>query len=534
MKLVPTPEGSFGLQPIWVEPGDAIAVGRSSRCQLRLPVDARLVSRVHASLFARDGTWYVLDESRYGTFVDGWRVPHKKPIPLPDGVGLRFGDCSFLVQLDGGVTRDAFDADSAYRVSVQTVDLAASVNVARILQSALELPERLGCASNEPSMYNAACEYLVNTLAPALVAAYVVVCDADGNLDVLGRADRGGADAERPDLLKPTVSRRILQRLRSAPQSVVFLQRRLDGMSLDATVSASTRILGASWLEADAMGRPTVLYAIGDHVLAEGEELVAQYLSLVGTLVRQHLRTLRNAHLANYFSPKIVQLLMKKGGRALIEGEARLASCTSLFFDVRGSSLAVASSATDLTCVHEELRAVIGDVTDAVFDADGTIIDYAGDGVFAVWGVPFPQSDQALLATRCAMSIHQRLRRRSFRALGASGVLCGMGIAKGDVLVGAVGSASVAKYGVLGPSVHVAQRLAMLRGPGFGESPICVTSVVAEELGGSGIQLRALGPMQLPGLDGEMQVFQAGVAGRRTGTWKGLRIEEPPKLRERG
>lgn len=517
MKLVPTPEDTFGLKPIWIRPGAPVLVGRSSRCQLRLPVEARLVSRVHATLFQREGRWFAVDESRHGTFLDGKRLAHGEPAELGDAVALRFGDCGFIVQLAEEGESELGESEANYRVSVQTVDLAASVNVSRILQSALELPERLGGAPTESAMYAAACEYLVATLAPAIATAYVVVCDADGNLDLLGRADRGGPDAERPDLVKPVVSRRILQRLRAAPDSVVFLQKRIEDLTLDATVNATTRILGASWLEADELGRPTVLYAVGDYVLSQGEELVAPYLSLVGTLVRQHVRTLRNAHLANYFSPKIVQLLMRNGGRPMIEGEARLSCCTSLFFDLRGSSLAVASSARDLTRVHEELRIVIGDVTDAVFETDGTIIDYAGDGVFAVWGVPFPQTEQAVLATRCALNINQRLRRRSFQALGATGALCGMGIAKGQVLVGAVGSARVAKYGIVGPSVHVAQRLAGLRGPAFGDSPICMTAEVVDDLTGSGIPTLALGPMRLPGLEGEIDVYQVAASGPTQG-----------------
>jgi class 3 adenylate cyclase len=161
--------------------------------------------------------------------------------------------------------------------------------------------------------------------------------------------------------------------------------------------------------------------------------------------------------------------------------------------------------------VHEELRIVIGEVTDAVFDADGTIIDYAGDGVFAVWGVPFPQSDQAALAARCAVSINQRLRRRSFRALGGKGTLYGIGIASGEVLVGAVGSTLVAKYGVVGPSVPVAQRLAALHMPGLGDGAVYMTAPVVRELGGSGIAVRALGPMRLPGLEGAVEVFQCSL-----------------------
>jgi class 3 adenylate cyclase len=525
MRLTPLPVGAFGLEPVVVDAGQRVLVGRSSRCQVRLPVEARLISRLHATLFQRDGLWYVLDESRHGTYLAGQRVAHGEPVPLTDGDRLRFGDCEFVVQLPGaGHDSARAQSEPSYRVSVQTVDLAAAVDAARVLQSALELPERLGRASSEAAMYEAACEYLVATLAPAIAAAYVTVSDADGAFELLGRADRGALGHARHDL-QPVVSRRIVQRLRDAPETVFFLQRQHPELTLDATVSSATRVVGASWLEADGLGRPTVLHVVGDQVLGEGEQLIAQYLRLVSTLVRQHLRTLRNAHLANYFSPKVLKLLMQNGGRGMIEGEPRLTLCTSLFFDVRGSSLAI-SSAMDLTGIYEDLRAIIGDVSEAVFETDGTIIDYAGDGVFAAWGIPFPQPEQAVLAVRCALAINQRLKRRSFRVLRGGGPLCGIGIAKGPVLVGGVGSSRVAKYGVFGPSVNTAQRLAGLRGQSSAEGPIHMTSQVMAELLGSGITARSIGPQRLSGFETDIEVFQTGTHGFGTGTFSG----PPPPL----
>jgi class 3 adenylate cyclase len=526
MRLMPLPEGAFGLEPVVVDAGQPVLVGRSSRCQVRLPVEARLISRLHASLFQRDGIWYVLDESRHGTYLAGQRVSRGEPVAISDGDRLRFGDCEFVVEFSSSTGRPArATPEPGYRVSVQTVDLAAPVDATRVLQSALELPERLGCATSEAAMYEAACEYLVATLVPAIASAYVTVSNADGTFELLGRADRGELGHPRHDL-QPVVSRRILRRLRDAPTTVLFLQRQPTELTLDATVSsASTRVVGASWLEADGMGRPTVLHVVGDQVLGESEQLVAQYLRLVSTLVRQHLLTLRNAHLANYFSPKVLKLLMQNGGRGMIEGEPHLTPCTSLFFDVRGSSLAI-SSAMDLTGIYEDLRAIIGEVTEAVFETDGTIIDYAGDGVFAAWGIPFPQPDQGVLAVRCALAINQRLKRRSFRVLRGGGPLCGIGIAKGDVLVGGVGSARVAKYGVFGPSVNAAQRLAGLRGESSAEGPIHMTSQVMADLSGSGITAHSIGPHRLSGFETDIEVFQTGSHGFGSGTFSG----PPPPL----
>ncbi|HEX4351987.1 MAG TPA: adenylate/guanylate cyclase domain-containing protein, partial [Polyangiales bacterium] len=433
LTLIPTgPRQDHPVQDrLIVEECESAYVGRSSRCPVRLSTDSHYVSRLHAVLAHRSGRWFVTDESRHGTFLAGERLTPGEPAEIGDGASLRFGDCEFLAQI--GDPEESLGPEGTYTMSSQAVDLGA-VDSSKILQAALELPELLGHETEEERIYSVACEYLVKALTPVIATSYVTITNTNG-ATVLGRAERADVLAARGATLRPIVSRRVVQRLREAPNSVLFMHRDFVESTIGATVDASTHSLGASLLETDSRGQYTILYVVGDVALRADDRLVGQYLRLVATLVRQHLITLRRAHLAKYFSPTVVQLLSDRDGRATVEGEPHITTATSLFFDVRGSSLPMNAVPAHLANVYLDLRRVLSIVTETVFEAQGTIIDYAGDSVLAAWGVPFEQPEQADLAVGCALEIWRRLNNESFRALGRDENLCGIGIALGDVLV---------------------------------------------------------------------------------------------------
>ena len=504
--LVLIPSEGQALERVVLQPADRLCVGRSSRCEVRLPNESRLVSRLHASLSHRGGVWYVTDESRRGTWLQGERLQPGEPRSIPHGAIVRFGDCEYLVHTH--LDDDSLGPEGTYTLSSQVVQLA-TIDAARVLQSAFELPELLAKAIDESAIYSVACDYLVRALAPAIATAYVAVIAPNEPLSVLGRAERGSISPAARELGKPMVSRRILVRLHESPESVVFMQRSPGDAALSITVSGAPQALGAALLDSHASGRDVILYVIGDVVLTQGDRLVAQYLRLVSTLVRQHLLTRRQAHLTKYFSPSVVQLILDRDPATDIEAEPSVATATSFFFDVRGSSLPLEAADEELSKLYQDLRRVLSIVTEAVFEAGGTIIDYAGDGVFAVWGVPLAQADHADRAVGCALTVVKRLRDTRFLKLKPSASLCGIGIATGQVLVGPVGSSVVFKYGVFGPSVSAAQRLANLTKHEALDRPILMSADVMRQLDVHRGCARRVGEVQLRGMGSQVEVYEA-------------------------
>src|SRR5713101_6114652 len=69
--------------------GDAYIIGRREDCDVILPYDSQ-ISRQHASLSIKNGTWYVEDlHSRNGTYVDKQKI--ETPTPVKNGEMFRVG-----------------------------------------------------------------------------------------------------------------------------------------------------------------------------------------------------------------------------------------------------------------------------------------------------------------------------------------------------------------------------------------------------------------------------------------------------------
>ena len=69
-------------------------IGRSKRCHVY--IDDPHLSKNHARIFLRDGSFYVMDlNSTNGSFLNGRRLP-KQPVRIKDSDKLSFGNISFI------------------------------------------------------------------------------------------------------------------------------------------------------------------------------------------------------------------------------------------------------------------------------------------------------------------------------------------------------------------------------------------------------------------------------------------------------
>ena len=100
-------------------------------------------------------------------------------------------------------------------------------------------------------------------------------------------------------------------------------------------------------------------------------------------------------------------------------------------------------------------------LSNCVFSCDGTLVDYVGDELMAMWGAPISQGQHAELACRAAQEMLDALPAISERwqaELGTT-VELGIGINSGVARVGNTGSRQRRKYGPLGDPVNVASRV---------------------------------------------------------------------------
>lgn len=184
--------------------------------------------------------------------------------------------------------------------------------------------------------------------------------------------------------------------------------------------------------------------------------------------------------------------------------EATEREVTVLFADLRGfSTICTQLSASD---TYQMLGDVLDTLTNIVLENGGTLIDYYGDGLAAMWNAPLDQPRHVALACETALAMQEALDSLSSRweHLLAAPLALGVGIHTGPAQVGNIGSHRQHKYGPRGTTVNLASRLE--QATKRVEAPIVVTREVVSQLAGDAIVYR-LCQAQLAGLAQPIDLF---------------------------
>lgn len=159
--------------------------------------------------------------------------------------------------------------------------------------------------------------------------------------------------------------------------------------------------------------------------------------------------------LEQFVTPKIAFQLEQDP--QLLEG--RDAVITVMFADIRGFSRISERLGPERTMAW--IQDTMGTLSGCVLACDGTLVDYVGDELMAMWGAPIGQSNHAELALKAAvemLNILPEISQRWQQELGTT-VELGIGINSGVARVGNTGSRQRLKYGPLGDPVNVASRV---------------------------------------------------------------------------
>ena len=170
---------------------------------------------------------------------------------------------------------------------------------------------------------------------------------------------------------------------------------------------------------------------------------------------------LRNKLLSETFgrflSDEIVsQLLETPDGLALGGKKRRL---TIMMSDLRGfTAMSERMDAADLISM---LNHYLGEMTECIQSHGGTIIEFIGDGIMAIFGAPAPSETHAADAIAAAVAMEARMEAiNAWNAERDYPVLeMGIGLNTGEVIVGNIGSERRTKYGVVGSHVNLCGRI---------------------------------------------------------------------------
>ncbi len=156
-----------------------------------------------------------------------------------------------------------------------------------------------------------------------------------------------------------------------------------------------------------------------------------------------------------YVSPEIRDEILS--GRIPLEGEIREA--TVLFADLRNFTPFVESRPPE-----EAVKIINGyfkAMDKAIRHHNGLVLQFIGDEIEAVFGVPLPLADHAGAAARAALEM--RIELEKFNKIvaqeGLKPIRHGIGLNTGMVLAGNIGSPDRLTYSLVGDTVNVASRI---------------------------------------------------------------------------
>ncbi|MBI3786602.1 MAG: AAA family ATPase [Deltaproteobacteria bacterium] len=196
--------------------------------------------------------------------------------------------------------------------------------------------------------------------------------------------------------------------------------------------------------------------------------------------------------------------------KSALEGERK--QVTVLFADVKGSM--ELAEQLDPEAWHAILDRFFAILTDGVHRFEGTVNQYTGDGIMALFGAPIAHEDHAQRACYAALHMRDAVREYAKEVRARHGVAFGVriGLNSGAVVVGKIGDDLRMDYTAQGHTVGLAQRMEALAESGH----ICLSEHTARLVEGY-FQLHDLGRSKVKGVSEPVGLFDLeGVGAFRT------------------
>jgi class 3 adenylate cyclase/CheY-like chemotaxis protein len=171
----------------------------------------------------------------------------------------------------------------------------------------------------------------------------------------------------------------------------------------------------------------------------------------------------RLGSLRRFLSPQLADVISAPGGERQLESHRR--EITVVFFDLRNfTPFAETAAPEDVIAVLHEYHAGLGAL---IFQYEGTLERFTGDGIMVFFNDPVPCPDPTARAVRLALAARERVhalmvgwRKRGYE------LDLGVGIAAGYATLGRIGFEGRFDYAAIGPVTNLAARLCGEAEPG--------------------------------------------------------------------
>jgi adenylate cyclase len=151
---------------------------------------------------------------------------------------------------------------------------------------------------------------------------------------------------------------------------------------------------------------------------------------------------------------------LRRDGRRI--GETERVVCTVLMSDIR--SYSTIAEHADPSQLAGQLNVHRAAMNEAILGENGTVMQFVGDAVMAVFGAPFEQEDHADRAVVAALAMHEKQSHinRQWTEEGLPSFGLGLGLSTGEAAAALLGSEERLEYTLVGDTVNMSQRLQQL------------------------------------------------------------------------
>lgn len=165
-----------------------------------------------------------------------------------------------------------------------------------------------------------------------------------------------------------------------------------------------------------------------------------------------------------YLSNEIVSNLLDNPDGLDMGGQLQTVSI--LMADIRGfTTISETLAPQD---VVQLLNNYLGRMADIIMAHGGTVDEFIGDAILALFGAPIVSENDCTNAVSCAIEMQRQMDQVNAlnKEQGLPEIRIGIGINTGEVVAGNIGSATRAKYGVVGHAVNLTSRIEDQTKPG--------------------------------------------------------------------
>jgi adenylate cyclase len=213
----------------------------------------------------------------------------------------------------------------------------------------------------------------------------------------------------------------------------------------------------------------------------------------------EHMRE----RLERFHSPQVIEMIIRGSHETQDDFmEAKELTTTILFTDM--VNFTTLSETMHPREINQLLNQYFSLMTDIIFDHNGTLDKYIGDGLMAVFGAPMEKKDDATRAVQAALDIRKGFLEMMSKSDSDVKFDMRLGLNTGRVVAGNIGSPRRMDYTVIGDPVNTASRLESIAKP----NQILIGEETYKQIKGKKFNIKKIGPTKLKGKKEEIMVYE--------------------------